>query len=319
MHSNRWWQGGLLLGLSGMVGCGTEAPSLGQIAPALVGSLGAGGAMSCDFELPASMDPNTIGPIIERDRMYMAAQPGMQRKYIPFLVDLSNGNITTGGRYLFQTHAQATTYLDWVTNSYVLDGVHFFDRPYFLGPVCHAWSVIGARDFSDVHLGHNLIRTERYSDAHRHERQFLEVQWPSIANDAQARGLSGVRLLYDRLNQLVELTYVADRSVTDLLGLETIAPLGGGLLPFGYEHTFDRTQFVLTTWFPFVLGDQGEPSLWSNSPPLPAPSCDDGVCEVSRGESYSTCAGDCRPQCGDAVCQPAQEEDTHNCPGDCRL
>jgi len=39
----------------------------------------------------------------------------------------------------------------------------------------------------------------------------------------------------------------------------------------GWPNLFDRTQWVLTIWFPFRPGDRGEPSVWPNSPPFPAP------------------------------------------------
>jgi len=102
-----------------------------------------------------------------------------------------------------------------------------------------------------------------------------------------------------------------------LEALEFATPLGHAFDDQGWPKTFDRTQWVLNIWFPFVLGDRGEPSLWTHSPPLPEPSCGDSVCEVSRGERHATCPGDCPPSCGDGVCQTG--EDTHNCPGDCWL
>jgi hypothetical protein len=70
-------------------------------------------------------------------------------------------------------------------------------------------------------------------------------------------------------------------------------------------------------WHPFVLGDHGIASDWPHSPPLPKPYCGDGVCEVSRGESASTCAVDCPVKCGNGKCNAG--ENTKNCPGDCRL
>ena len=36
----------------------------------------AGGAMSCDFDLPLTFNPLSIAPVIERNRMYMAARRG---------------------------------------------------------------------------------------------------------------------------------------------------------------------------------------------------------------------------------------------------
>jgi hypothetical protein len=72
----------------------------------------------------------------------------------------------------------------------------------------------------------------------------------------------------------------------------------------------------LTRWAPFAGGDQGPPSQWPNSPPLPQPSADDGLCEPSRGETSTTAPADCLPSCGDAVADAS--ETTLNCPSDVR-
>src|SRR5204862_5583186 len=96
-------------------------------------------------------------------------------------------------------------------------------------------------------------------------------------------------------------------------------PLGDSIAAMeGYSRIFDRTQFVLTVWYPFEPGDHGAPAVWPSSPPLPGPYPGDGVCEVSRGED-SNMTTDCPVHCGDAVCQASEGESTQNCPGDCRL
>ena len=107
--------------------------------------------------------------------------------------------------------------------------------------------------------------------------------------------------------------------IPDLAGLDALesAPSIGSSLnpPANWTKTFDRTQSVLTVWFPFVLGDHGQPSLWPNSPPLPEANETDGVCEVSRGETSVTVPLDwttLRQQ----ICDLG--EDNQKCPADCR-
>jgi hypothetical protein len=277
----------------------------------------AGGAMSCDFDLPLTYNPLNIAPVIERDRMYMAARQGMIQKHIPFTPNTLGLRIQTGGRYLFQTAAQAAQYLDWERNDFVLDGVHFLDRPEFLSPVCRSWTVVGAAQFTPENTTHFFMRTERYRAPAGHTHQQVAARWIQIRDEAQRRRLSGVRLLFDPSSRMVEIIHLADRAVFDLLGLGSLPSLGLPLLQDGCSKSFDRTQFVLTIWYPFVAGDHGTPAVFPNSPPLPSPLCLDGVCEVSRGESGTSCPLDCPPACGDAVCQ--QGENTKNCPGDCRL
>ena len=68
----------------------------------------------------------------------------------------------------------------------------------------------------------------------------------------------------------------------------------------------DRTQWVLTHWYPFVLGDKGKPSYWPN-PFFPVPYAGDGVCEVSRGENAPNSGGDCAPMCGNGIAHPRRD------------
>ena len=56
-----------------------------------------------------------------------------------------------------------------------------------------------------------------------------------------------------------------------LFALADAPSLGQAFDDAGWAKLFDRTQWVLTIWFPFESGDTGEPSVWPNSPPFPAP------------------------------------------------
>lgn len=290
------------------------------------GSIKAKGAFTCDFALPGDFPFGQVAPVIERDRMYMAERPGLQRKQIPMRFDNSNGNLLTGGRYLFDTEEDAAKYKSWVENDFVLDGTHFFDRPYFLNPDCHAWGVVAAYNIKDIQQ-QIVMRTERWSVPHQSQMHALKQNWPAILSEAERRGLTGVWLLYNEQENLAQLVYFADRAVPQdpyvpdffsLAALEFAAPLGAAFDGHpDWTKTFDRTQWVLSVWYPFKLGDHGQPSLWPNSPPLPEPYPGDGVCEVSRGENHANAPGDCGPLCGNGVCDAG--ENTQNCPGDCRL
>jgi hypothetical protein len=288
------------------------------------GDLDREGAFTCDFAIPGSFPIVQAPAGLEIDRMYQSARRGFDRKLIP-LSFAANGDLLTGGRYLFDTAANATEYKRWLENDFILNGTKFFDRPFFLNPECHAWSVIGAHDFGDLRTEMVVMRTERWRVPPENLRVVLNDIWPGIRAEAFDRGLTTVWFLYNKDERLVSLFYCANRigapdpQVPDFASLAVLAesqPLGHSFEDLGWENTFDRTQWVLTIWFPFVRGDQGDPSLWPNSPPFPLPSCGDGVCEVSRGETYASCL-DCPPRCGDGACTPG--EDTSNCPADCRL
>jgi hypothetical protein len=288
-----------------------------------IGRVNAKGAFTADFGLPPSLPLNMVPPLIERDRMYMAARRGMQNKYLPLRIDFATGNLLSGGRYLFDTERDAEQYKDWVKNDFILDGMHFFDRPIFIQPDYHAWRVIDAHHFGEIDT-RIIVRTERWSVSNYDEVATLTQKWDGILAEASERGLTSVWLLYNKDERLVQLVYFANRIVpqdpttpdfASLAALEFAPALGHYFDDQAWTKTFDRTQWVLTIWFPFVTGDNGEPSLWPHSPPFPEPYCGDGVCEVSRGESNATCPGDCPPTAGNGKCEPG--ENSTNCPGDC--
>lgn len=289
------------------------------------GDIDAKGAFTCDFALSSDFPPSQVGPVIERDRMYMSERPGMLFKQLPVRIG-ETGNLLCGGRYLFDTEAHAREYQRWVDEDFVLDGTHFFDRPYFLDPECHSWSVIGAHDFAPRRASQFVLRTERWIVPADDQSHLLLDRWPAIRAAAEGHGLTSVWLLYNKQEHVVSLVYFADRlgppdphvpDFASLAALENAPPLGQLFDDQNWNKYFDRTHWVLTVWFPFAPRDFGEAALWPYSPPLPGPYCGDGVCEASRGERYANCPGDCPAQCGDGVCEAG--ENTQNCPGDCRL
>ena len=283
------------------------------------------GCFTCDFGLPGDLPLAQVPAIIERDRMYMAEQPGMQTKHLPLRIDFSTGNLLSGGRYLFDTFEEASAYKDWVMHDFVLDGVSLLQRPIFLGPECRAWKVVDVREFSPV--GTQIImRTERWHIPAGDLKELLKQKWNEVQAEAQMRGMASVWLTFNEDERLAQLVYFTDRiappdqnqpDFASLAALENATPLGHIFDSYGWTKTFDRTQWVLTIWFPFVLGDHGAPSLWPHSPPFPQPFSGDGVCEVSRGENNANSPSDCGPKCGNGVCDAG--ENTLNCPGDCRL
>jgi hypothetical protein len=291
------------------------------------GDLTAEGAFTCDLTLPGSVvatSPEPIGGVLERDRMLMSRQPGMMRKHVPLAIDFTTGNLLSGGRYLFDSEENAKAYKTFVTETFTVDGEQFLDRPYFLEHDCHSWSVVGARDFADIHTSQVVLRTERWTVPAVNQRQLLKERWPAVRHEAAARGYSSVWLLYNKQEQLVTLVYFVNRLVpknpaapdfVTLFALQGSPALGEALNDLGYQRVFDRTQWSWTIWFPFLAGDRGEPSLWPHSPPLPEPFAGDGVCQPSRGETHQNTPSDCGPTTGDGVCQPG--ESAKASPSDC--
>jgi hypothetical protein len=209
----------------------------------------------------------------------MAKRPGLRQKHLPLRVDSNSGNFLSGGRYLFDTVQNAEHYKLWAQNEFVLDGMKFFERPFFLDPVCLVWRVIGAHDFTDLQE-HTAIRSERWRVPPGHQDDLVQA-WPQIHKEAEKRGLASVWLLYNGPEQLAGLVSIASRVAprhlqqpddASLRALESSPSLGAMLERLEWTRVFDRTSWVLTIWFPIVEGEPDVPALWPNSPPLPAPS-----------------------------------------------
>jgi hypothetical protein len=322
--------GGLAIALlvGGCAGGGT--PAVGEQQAALDDDdLKEKGAFTCELTVGPELSPAIAATEIDRDRMLMS-HPGMRQKMLP--IAFGDGpNLLMGGRYLFRTEQQAIDYADFVLHRYVLDGVQFVDRVYFKDHDCRAFRTIGAHDFADFRTSQLVVRTERWqvSDDANGVEGLLNQRWPDVRAAAAAAGLTSVWLLWNDDERKVQLVYFADRVAPPDPEVPDFASLGAlaGAPPLGaifddqpaFTRELDRTHWVFNIWQPFVLGDQGAPSLFPYSPPFPNISCGDGLCTPSHGEDGQTCAADCRPRCGDAVCQPEDGEDVHGCPSDCRV
>lgn len=281
-----------------------------------------GGAFTCDFAIGTDVPVDQVPPTIERDRMYMAERPGMIHKHVPLRPDPASGTLLTGGRYLFDTYADAQEYLRWMREDFALDGVLFLERPEFIDPDCHAWRVVGAAEMGDVRDAQVLLRTERWVAPAGDHDAFIAAQWPGILAEARGRGLSAVWLLDQPDERLVTVVSFAPRLLPvgldpGLALLEAAQTLAPAFDDAGWAKTLDRTHWTLTIWFPYEFADSGEASLWPSSPPLPQPGPTDGVCEPSRGEDHATAPDDCTARCGDGIADP--EETTRKCPSDVRL
>jgi hypothetical protein len=287
---------------------------------------GVRGATFCDYQLLPVLPVDLAPAIIERDRMYMAAQPGVIFKYLPLTLPTDGDPyLYSGGRYLVDTVKHAREYAHWILNDYRLDGVPFAERPYFVRTECTAYSVIGLQDFKDLHSTHHVVRTERFELPEGNHRGYLQSRWKELVVEARARGMSSVWLVYNAEARLAAFVYTFERvgevdpqtpDFATLSALESAPSLGEHLARPGWVKTQDVTQFVWGLWFRFAPGDRGRPTLWPNTPALPAPFAGDGLCLVGAGENHENSPSDCPPTCGNAIAEPG--ETSVNCPGDVR-
>lgn len=242
------------------------------------GPITAQGAFTGDFGISPDAPVHQIPGDIERDREVMVRQPGMLHKHLPVRIDPASGAAFSGGRYLFDTYENAEAYRRWVLDEFVVDGVPFPQRSYFVDPVFLAWQVVGAHDFDPIDT-HAAIRFERWSLAGPGGREFLDELWAEARREARKRGLASVWMLYSGERGEAGLVTVAKRSADAAPGEVdggSLALLGQRSLGDAIEHAgrgtpvFDRTGLVWTLWLPRAAPGEA-PSLWPNSPPLPAP------------------------------------------------
>lgn len=232
------------------------------------------------FQFPGrALDP-AAPAMIERDRLIMAARPGMLRKLLPLRED--DTGVYCGGCYLFDSYDNAKAYAEWVAHEFVLDGMLFLDRPPFLEPTSQLWHVVGVADFADVTRDQEIMRFERWHLPAAGDLDRLRGEWwPRIRARAEADGDAAVWLLLgpDRYHPQLGLVTARRRSDVerrgqtppDLAELEQRASLGTELAAeLGATKVFDRTSWVYMVWHPIADGDPSpDTAQWPCSPPLP--------------------------------------------------
>lgn len=232
------------------------------------------------FQFPGSTLNPEAPAYIERDRVVMAARPGMLRKLLPVRQDAAG--VFCGGCYLFDTVDNARAYGDWVANEFRLDGeTLFLDRPEFLEPTSQLWQVVGARDFDDVTTRQTVMRFERWHVPELPSTAELRQSWSAIETAAAEMNATSAWLLAgcDKVHPQLGLVtaYYADPYLaadTDNAALDPIAanPSVGAELAAALSGTkvFDRTSWIYMLWFPIEQGDESpDTALWPVSPPLP--------------------------------------------------
>jgi len=245
-----------------------------------VGPLAGQACVTSIMTMSPGLDPNAVPDVIERDRVVMAARPGLALKLLPVLVNQETGQIYTGGAYLFDNIENATAFYHWCRRDFFIAGVQFEKMPGLMSRVSNVWDVIGAENFKDLEGHQYVMRMEQWRSSPGMDRTTLKNDWNGIREAAIKSGLASVWLLYnDELREFGIVT-TADRAGPpptdhpDVASLTTLAQspsLAERYAGDGAEKIFDRASFVFTVWFP-VTGDPSDRApLWPNSPPLPGP------------------------------------------------
>jgi hypothetical protein len=245
------------------------------------GPIAAAGAFTSDFAIPDEIPMQHLVDMLEIERRSMDVRPGMRHKYTPLRFDPATGARQVGGRYLFDTWANAVDYNTFTSTELEFEpGVKFWERPFFLGVDRHVWRVTGAYDFTPL-ATHYVNRFERWTYTGANAERLLEQVWPTVRETAGWQGLASAWLLFEPEEEQIgiltvaakadggDLADAASRSVTALQQIES----AGRFLPaeLGVQKVFDRTSLILAMWLPKSRLAGGAPSAFPAAPVHPLP------------------------------------------------
>ena len=245
-----------------------------------VGPLEGAGCVTSIMVMEAGLEPDKVPAMIERDRVVMAARPGMQLKLLPVLPVESTGEILTGGVYLFDTIENARGYYHWCREDFSVDGVQFEQMPGLKSRTSKVWRVIGVEHFQDIDGHHVVMRHEEWQCPGDMNHNSLGKDWKSLRDAAQQAGLASIWLLYNEEAGEFGIVTTGDRvgqPSPDHPGEASLRALAGSTsLAERYKSQgaaviYDRSSFLYTVWFPVTGRATDRAPLWPNSPPLPAP------------------------------------------------
>jgi len=246
-----------------------------------IGTIPVTGCVTDRLTLANVVPADQVPDIIERDRVLMAARPGMHQKLLPILAEPGEDTVLSGGAYLFDSLANAEDFAAWVANDFELDGVLFADRDMFLECSAKVWQVLAAENFHDPFTRQGLMRVEEWRLADGIDRARLEGDWPAMRDEAVAAGLTSAWLLCNEAAAEVSLVTAAPSQSSggtepqaDTRGLAALAALpslGRAFESGPGSKIFDRTSFIYSVWFPVTGAAGDKPPLFPNSPPLPTP------------------------------------------------
>lgn len=234
------------------------------------------------FQFPGQRLDPAAPPMIERDRLVMAAQPGMIRKLLPLRQD--RRGVFCGGCYGFDSFENAKAYGEWCAHGFVLDGTLFLDRAPFLEPISQLWHIVGAEDFGDVASQQTIMRFERwYIPTAPDLAQLQKDAWGKVRSRAKAEGFTTAWLLLGpdphhpqlglvtaAAGNVKEASLDAEQSasIRHVEGLRS--PAADLAASLSGTKAFNRTSWIYMIWHPIKQGDTSPlTAQWPASPPLP--------------------------------------------------
>ncbi|RGP77242.1 hypothetical protein FLONG3_4757 [Fusarium longipes] len=194
----------------------------------------------------------------------MGKRPGMYIKYMPTKYHPINGNMLTGGAYLFDTLENANKYEDWTTNEFKIGEppVTYWKQPLFQSVDSWTWQVIGAHNFTPIDE-HHIGRWQRWAYHHVGVGDILTQLYPVLRDAAEKRGAGSFWLLHRPEDKMigVQMSFPQPEDCDDENLLKAIQIVAGktsvaDIFPDALEAEvlMDRTSAYHAIWQP-LKGD----------------------------------------------------------------
>lgn len=232
-----------------------------QIKGYSVGDIQAQAAFTSEIEINGLPSLQDVVNYQEVDRKAMDTRPGMYLKYLPHRYDAVNGELRSGGTYLFDTYENASDYSDWTTNVYEVNEPKekFWSQSFFKTSKRFVWQVIGATNFAPVEA-HAVGRFQRWSYSGPSVEQELRVVYPELKRRAEEQGAAAFWLLHQPTEKQIGIQLVFGKVAATnpvAVGHESLARAAaqvslGSLFPRSIKakKDVDYTSLFLAIWLP---------------------------------------------------------------------
>ncbi|KAM0304892.1 hypothetical protein ACHAPM_003009 [Fusarium culmorum] len=208
----------------------------------------------------------------------MGLREGMYIKYLPTKYHPINGNMLTGGAYLFDTLENAKAYEDWTTNEFKVGEppTTYWKQPLFKSVDSWIWKVIGAHNFTDVEE-HHIGRWQRWTYHHVGVGDILKQLYPVLKDAAEKRGAGSFWLLHRPEDKMigVQMSFPKPEQLDDESLLQEIEAVArkkslADVFPDALEAEvlMDRTSAYHAIWQPLLDGPNGLKVACPNFPHL---------------------------------------------------
>lgn len=239
-----------------------EQVNMGEIKGYSVGDIQAKAAFTSEIEINGRPPVQGVVNHQDKDREIMDSRPGMYLKYVLHRYDAVDGQLCSGGAYLFDTYENAAGYADWTANVFEVNEPKekFWSQALFKTSKRFVWDVIGATNFAPIDV-HAVGRFQRWSYSGPNAERELQEAYADLKKKARDQGAVafwllhqplekqiGIQLVFRKLSESVDPVAVGRKS----LAQAAAQPSLGSSLPSSIAATriTDYVSLFLAIWLP---------------------------------------------------------------------